>query len=860
MPWPISWLAEVLVVESWPTYATLEIRWVAWAVGSLVLTLLAVVAARRYSIPPQARALLGGLAGYSIVLVALVAALGATSPVADLGLSWTWQLALGLAWMLGLYWWAVRLPLRTPAHAIAISLTILAAFSLLYSLQGSQRYPNWPVGNVLLLTTACLAAIFLLGTWANSLLTDALRTGRRASWAAGFAIATLFLLVAIALSMSGRRAGILGLLAGGAFLLLLTQVRTRRAWISVLVLAVLAGSVGAALAPKLLKSGRWETIVLRMALYDNTLDLLRQNPLVGVGPGQLGAYLTTAMRPRHAESPRLFHGEVSEHAHSEPLHALAELGIPLGLLYLVLPLGGLVGYVCASRRIIDDRERHTALGLGAALAAVMAAEATSVGMRHPGVAALFWALVGIGYAAGLRSGAFDEIARRLEDRIREASRHATLLWAVWVAAAAGLCVLALWSMAGAYHLNNGLQAWNRTQWLRVDAELGQVRLPPASDQWMIRQYLLGRANVRLALQAASAEESQARQEKAVAALDSLTGISPAYRDSLIWLGRALNSPDQLSDLCEKLRQIDPYDREGLLVLASRTDKSADRLTMLRAALRNEEVVPPLAPMIAAAAQDPAAQPLLRQWLADADKALLLAEPAQWPDPLALESYRLAIIVHAEQGDIAKAAELADKAAILCRSLEQDVHRRRREAVELETYLDQAWFSWLIRPEASRSLRASLGDRSSRLIHGEAESFSARMSLQFLAMLHLVDDKPAEALRALLVSHGAAASREQMTQLMGMAYARLVATYQAQPSTTQPAVQPVSTQPASVQSVPPANPAESTNPFAGDSAASPQITHWTGQGKRILGQKGWTQALQAAAQKPAPWWHGVLAVD
>ena len=62
MPWPISWLADVLVVESWPTYATLEIRWVAWAVGSLVLTLLAAAAARRYSAVPQARALLGGLA------------------------------------------------------------------------------------------------------------------------------------------------------------------------------------------------------------------------------------------------------------------------------------------------------------------------------------------------------------------------------------------------------------------------------------------------------------------------------------------------------------------------------------------------------------------------------------------------------------------------------------------------------------------------------------------------------------------------------------------------------------------------------------------------------------------------------
>lgn len=861
MPWPISWIADILVVESWPTYGTLEVRWVAWAVGAFLLTFLAAAVARHNSAMQQARTLLGGLAAYSCLLVALVAVLGATSPVPDLGLSWTWQLALGLAWMLALYWWAVRLPIRSLAYGIAISLAVLAAFSLLYSLQGSQRYPNWPVGNVLLLTTACLAAVFLLGAWSHGLLNDALRTGRKASWAAGLAVAALFLLVAIALSMSGRRAGILGLLAGGAFLLLLTQVRTRRAWIGVLILAVLGGSAATALVPRLLQSGRWETVVLRMALYENAVDLIQQNPLAGVGPGQLGAYLTSAMRPRHAESPRLFHGEVSEHAHSEPLHAIAELGLPLGLLYLVLPLGGLIGYALAYRRIGDEPERRIVLGLGAALAAVMAAEATSVGMRHPGVASLLWALVGIGYAAGVRSGAFDGVASRLEDRVRETSRHTALLWSAWMAAAAGLCVLALWSTAGAYHLNNGLQAWNRNQWLAVDAELDRVHLPPASDQWMIRQYLLGRANLRLAMQASSAEESRARQDKALACLGSLVSISPAYKDSAIWLGRALNDPEQLSSLCENLRQIDPYDREALLALAHRSQKPAERLTMLRAALRNEEIIPPLAPMIAAAAQDPAAESLLGQWLADADKALTLPDPGEWPDPLALESYRLAIIVHAERGEIARAAELADKAALLCKSLEQDVHRRRREAVELETYLDQAWFGWLTRPGASRSLRTSLDECSRRLIHGEAESFSARMALQFLAMLHLVDDKPSSALRALLISQGAAASREQMAMLMGMAYARLVATHQAQPSpTSQPAAESTSTQPAVAQSMPSADSARPVSALAADDASAAQVAHWTGQGKRILGQQGWERALQLAAEKPIPWWHGVVALE
>ena len=243
--------------------------------------------------------------------------------------------------------------------------------------------------------------------------------------------------------MSGRRAGILGLLAGGGFLLLLTQVRTRRAWIGVLVLAVLAGSVGAALAPKPLKSGRWETVVLAHALYENTFDLLKQNPLIGVGPGQLGALPDLGDAPAARREPPAVPRRGQRAC---PQRAAARPGRTRPARGPAVPGAAAGGArrlraspAAGSSTIASD---STVLGLGAALAAVMAAEATSVGMRHPGVAALLWALVGIGYAAGLRSGGFDPIAHCLDARVREASRYATLLWAVWVAAAASLCVLA----------------------------------------------------------------------------------------------------------------------------------------------------------------------------------------------------------------------------------------------------------------------------------------------------------------------------------------------------------------------------------------------------------------------------------
>ena len=845
-PQPIGWIAQILVVESWPTFGTLEIRWVALTAGTCALAILAVAMAGRWSANRATTVLLGSLAGYCAALVGLVLLLAITSPVVELGLMWTWQLAAELAWMLVLYWWAVRLPIGATAKAIGLSLAALAAISLLYSLQGAQRYPNWPVGNVLLLTTACLAGVFLLGLWAYQLFADALRTGHRRDWVGGLVVTATLLLVSIAVSMSGRRAGVLGLLAGGAFIFLLSLVRSRRAKVGVLVLVIVAGVLAAVAVPRLFRSGRWESVVLRAALYSNTADLLAKYPLIGVGPGHLGAYLTSAMRPLHAESPRLFHGEVNEHAHSEPLHALAELGIPVGLLYLVLPLGGLASYVLAYRRLEPEHERLTVLGLGAALTAVMAAEATSVGMRHPGVAALVWALVAIGYACGLRSGAFEAIVRRF-DRGPGGQGRFVLGWRiVSVAAPAGLCVLACMSMAGAYHMANGLAAWNRSALTLADAELDRARLPQGADQWMMREYIQGRTNLALARQTTDPREAELRQDKAISRLTALMEISPAFKDTPVWFGRALGDVGRLVGLCQSLceSQEDPYEREALLVLASQASDPADKLKFLRASLRNAVVIVPVAQMIVAAAEEPAGRQILAQWTADADKALPLADPGQWPDPLALETFRLAVIVHGERGQVALAARAADKAAALCTHLQQDVRQRRLEAVELETYLDQAWFGWLNRPQAGRSLQAMLDEQNRKLIYGEAESFSARMTLQFLAMLQLLNDKQSEAVRDLLVSEGSAAQRDTVSRLLGLAYARLVVTFGP----------PADSQPATTQDAAP----QQDGPLAGGEPTARQLAGWTRQGKWLLGEKNWSLALeQSRAHKTDPWWHGVL---
>jgi hypothetical protein len=843
LPQPISWIRQVLALESWPTYDTYEIRWPAWTVGTLVLTILMAASARRLAVPRESTVLLAGLAGYSTILLALVAILAMTSPIPLVGLSWTWQLAAALTWMLVLYWWAVRVPIDASARALALSVAALAAISLLCLLQIHERYPNWPVGNVLPLTTACLAGVFLTGTWACELFLAVRRTHRTGVWIGALVVTALLLVLLVTAALAGRRAALLGLLAGAAFIVVLTLARGRRSRIGLLAIALLAMALAAVLVPRLFKSGRWETVVFRAALYKNTIALIGQHPLTGVGPGHLGAHLTTTMRPLNAESPRLFHGELSTQGHSEPLHALAELGVPVALLYLILPLGGLACYAAAYRREPRDRQRLALLGLGAALAAALAAEATSVGMRKPGVAALVWALVGIGYACGVRSGALDAIVGRLQ-RVPVGSAWPRLvLLAVPVAVAAGLCALAGMSVKSSYHLGNGRTTWKGHNLALADAELDRAVLPIDVDQWMMCQYLRGRVNMAIAQGATLPRDRAARRQKALAALAPLVDACPGFLDSQVWLGRATDDPNQLLLRCRALCKLDPYEPEALLVLMDESDSSVDRLRYLRAALRRQGVYTSLAWIIGQEAQDSAAQAVLRQWLAEAGDTLSHAGGGSSPDPMALETFRLAVVVYGERGEIRQADRFARDAASLCDLLRQDVRQRRIEDVELETSLHEAWFGWLSRSQDTRRLRANLDKACHESIDGVASSFTARMALQFLATLEVIDNNGVDAVNHLLKSEGVDAPLDYVRQLYGMAYARLAATL-APP----PASGPATTQHASD----PAGPAPSVGP------APQQVAEWTRRGEHLLGPKKWGQALEwSAARRTAPWWHGVL---
>ncbi len=414
LPQPIGWIAQVLVIESWPTFREVEIQWIAWALGAVGLVVLALLGGRKQDEPGRAKAVLSVLSVASAVLLLLVGIRAVFSSVPLIGLAWTWQLALSLLWMLALYIWTIRVSVSSLAAAVAVSISILCGISLLFCIQARQWYPNWPVGNVLLLTSSCLAGAFLLAAWCFSRLMRARRTGRPWDYLLASVLFGMLVIVMVVLSMAGRRAAVLGLTAGLVFvavawLLGRSQAGRVTRHVKLGLVAGLVALVAAAAfcVPRLFHSGRWESVLLRAEMYRRTAFVFLDKPStcwVGVGPGHLAFSLTTLMRPLHAESPRLFHGDIATHTHSEPLQAIVELGLPLGFLYLLLPVGGLIGFAVAWRKATDETDQLMILGCGAALAAIMAAEATSVGMRYPGVAALSGHSWGLGGRAVLRRG------------------------------------------------------------------------------------------------------------------------------------------------------------------------------------------------------------------------------------------------------------------------------------------------------------------------------------------------------------------------------------------------------------------------------------------------------------------------
>ncbi|MFT5129250.1 MAG: O-antigen ligase, partial [Rhodothermales bacterium] len=88
---------------------------------------------------------------------------------------------------------------------------------------------------------------------------------------------------------------------------------------------------------------------VRVPMYSSTIRLIRDNPLLGVGPGNFRREFTE-YRSQSTYHSRLVAARVTVHPHNEALYIAAQLGLPALLAWLVLLLPILAGFVVGDSR------------------------------------------------------------------------------------------------------------------------------------------------------------------------------------------------------------------------------------------------------------------------------------------------------------------------------------------------------------------------------------------------------------------------------------------------------------------------------------------------------------------------------
>lgn len=201
----------------------------------------------------------------------------------------------------------------------------------------------------------------LVAGWGYSLW----RSGRRRE-AAGTFVVLVGGAVACALTLS--RAGWLALAVGMLVCgVLLTRLGMSARRVSVMVVcAVIAGGAMVALSPPLRQ--RVATLLeapARTFIYRGAVAIFREEPLLGAGLDQFQVAFM-----RHREPAYWAHewGRTPQRAHNDPLHALATLGLPGGVLVLVGCFGA-AGAVRSAWRQRDGHRRAQVAGAAGAFTA-----------------------------------------------------------------------------------------------------------------------------------------------------------------------------------------------------------------------------------------------------------------------------------------------------------------------------------------------------------------------------------------------------------------------------------------------------------------------------------------------------------
>ncbi|MCH7873634.1 MAG: O-antigen ligase family protein, partial [Planctomycetes bacterium] len=144
---------------------------------------------------------------------------------------------------------------------------------------------------------------------------------------------------------------------------------------------------------------RGATVRFRLYTWQYAADLWSRRPISGVGAAAFPRLSGQMAIRDKALDPAAFMGDWTAHAHNELFEVFSEIGMLGGVTFV----GGFVATIIAALRLLrkplSSRERWLYAGVLAATAALMTDLMFSVGLRLPGVPAVFFTLIGITWAA-----------------------------------------------------------------------------------------------------------------------------------------------------------------------------------------------------------------------------------------------------------------------------------------------------------------------------------------------------------------------------------------------------------------------------------------------------------------------------
>lgn len=624
----------------------------------------------------------------------------------EISRGWIFQCGVGLLWAMLL----ARLVDHRTVDRILIGGLLVAvlatAVSMWHRHQLEIRDVRWPIGPITI--CAALGAVWCAAVagYVAATITASLRptsTIRRALdrrlilpaiilFAGGSAGLML-------LSVSGRRAGWLGLAAALVFITALCIVAaTRKRGVRVLVcVGIVAGVATAAVwgarqaASSLPEVGG--SVALRLIRWGETAELLVRRPLLGYGPDTYVCELTTALARQRAEMPHLLHGDIALAAHNEWLQAAFELGVPAALAYLLIPILAIIQAARAFLRDDDARRRARLAATAAGLVSIVVLEAVSINLRNPILPAWYWTLVGLCIASA-RTGSAG--ARAVPHWYPRAS---LLRIGVGAAAVAVILVVVTDIRCGRARVAAGRA-------MDVDDRRAAELLRWSADgfgarNWLATQFKLGLVESAVARRERDSESTQ----RAVATWETLVHRCPGYPEAGGRLAEALMNAGRLADaratLAAYLDQVNPYDPAANLLASGLIEQQPPgQLECARRALRGGVLTSRIERLLVACLSSPEVASAWMEDVAASERDVAERPESEWGDPLAPETLRLEASRLMRAGDIAEAARIQALAAeTYGRLYEAGAPHRRPAEAEWDAWFRAADYTFRADPGA-----------------------------------------------------------------------------------------------------------------------------------------------------------------